>query len=94
MLVTPLGGRIGHLYLPFEEKHQILLTKEHFLLTLLVLDTHECICHIGREQTLSLLRESVWIIEGKELVQKVIQNYSFRKRLRVTLQSPTMSNLP
>ena len=63
-----VGGRIGHLHLPFEQKHQILLTKEHFLTTLLVLDKHERNYHIGREQTLSLLRESVWIIKGKALV--------------------------
>ena len=60
-----VGGRIGQSHLPFEQKHQILLTKEHFLSTLLVLDKHERNCHIGREQTLSLLRESVWIIKSK-----------------------------
>ena len=56
------GGRIGQLYLPFEQKHQILLTKEYFLSSLLIFDKHERNCHIGREQTLSLLQESVWII--------------------------------
>ena len=75
-----VGGRIGQSHLPFEQKHQILLTKEHFLSTLLVLDKHERNCHIGREQTLSLLRESVWIIKGKALVRKVIQNRSFCKQ--------------
>ena len=54
-----VGGRIGQSYLPFEEKHQILLSKKHFLSPLLVLDKHERNCHIGREQTLPLLRESV-----------------------------------
>ena len=87
------GGRIGQSHLPFEQKYQILLTKKHFLSTLLVLDKHECNCHVGREQTLSLLRESVWIIKGKALVRKVIQNCSFYKQRRVTPQSPIMSNL-
>ena len=89
-----VGGRIGHLHLPFEQKHQILLTKEHFLTTLLVLDKHERNYYIGREQTLSLLRESVWIIKGEALVRKVIQNCSFCKQRRVTPQSPIMSNFP
>ena len=74
------GGRIGQSHLPFEQKYQILLTKEHFLSTLLVLDKHERNYHIGREQTLSLLRESVWIIKGKALVRKVIQNCGFCKQ--------------
>ena len=89
-----VGGRIGQSHLPFEQKRQILLTKEHFLSTLLVLDKHERNYHIGREQTLSLLRESVWIIKGEALVRKVIQNCSFCKQRRVTPQSPIMSNLP
>ena len=88
-----VGGRIGQSHLPFAQKYQILLTKEHFLSTLLVLDKHERNYHIGREQTLSLLRESVWIIKGKALVRKVIQNFSFGKQQRVTPQSPIMSNL-
>ena len=75
-----VGGKIVQSYLPFEQKHQILFTKEHFLSTLLVLDKHERNYHIGREQTLSLLRESVWIIKGKALVRKVIQNRSFCKQ--------------
>ena len=81
-----VGGRIGQSHLPFEQKHQILLTKEHFLSTLLVLDKHERNYHIGREQTLSLLRESVWIIKSKH-------QYERSYRIVVT-QSPIMSNLP
>ena len=88
------GGRIGQLYLLFEQKHQIRLTKEHFLSNLLVLDKHERSCHIGRDQTLSLLRESVWIMKGKALVPKLTQNCSFCQWHRVTNQPPIMSNLP
>ena len=72
----------------------MLLTKEHILSTLLVLDKHERNCHSGGEQTLSLLRESVRIIKGKTLVRMVIQNCSFCKQRRVTPQLPIMSNLP
>ena len=43
---------------------------------------------------MSLLRESVWTIKGKALVQKVRQNCSFYKEQRVIPQSPIMSNLP
>ena len=35
-----IGGRIGQLYLPFKQKHEILLPREYFLSTLLVLDKH------------------------------------------------------
>ena len=89
-----VGGTIGQSHLPFEQKHQVLLAKEHFLSTLLVLDKHERDCYIGWEQTLSLLQESVRIIKDKALVQKVKQNCSFCKQRQVTPQSPIMSNLP
>ena len=88
-----IEGRIGQLYLHFEQKHQIYRTKEHFLPALL-LDKQERNCHIGREQTLSLLQESVQIIKGKALVRKFIQNCSFCKRRQVLLQLPIMNNLP
>ena len=88
-----VGGTIVQLYLPFEQKHQILVTKVHFLLSLLLLVKHKRNCHTGREQTLSLMRESVWIIERKALVQMVIQNCSFCKRKRVKPQTQIMSNL-
>ena len=89
-----VGGRIGQSHLPFEQKRQVLLTKEYFLSTLLVLDKHERNYHIRRKQTLSLSRENVWIIKGKALVRKVMQNCSFCKQRQVTPQSPIMSNLP
>ena len=50
-----VGGRTGQLYLPFEQTHQILLTKEQFLSTLLVLDKQKQNYHIRQEQTLPLL---------------------------------------
>ena len=78
-----VGGRKDSRIYPLSKKHQILLTKEQFLLTLLVLDKHERNCHIGREQTLSLLRESVLIIKGKPFVRKVIQNCSLCKQRQI-----------
>ena len=62
-----VGGRIGQLYLPFQQKHQILLTKEKSSANL-ISTKHQQSCHVGWEQTLSLLRESIWIIKGKALV--------------------------
>ena len=88
-----IEGRIGQLYLYFEQKHQIYRTKEHFLPALL-LDKHERNCPIGREQTLPLLQESVRIIKGKALVRKFKQNCSFCKRRQILLQLPIMNNLP
>ena len=75
--LTRVGGRTGQLYLPFEQTHQILLTKEHFLSTLLVLDKHKQNYHIRQEQTLALLGESVWVIKNKALVQKVKTELQF-----------------
>ena len=51
-------------------------------------------CHCEREQTLGLLRETVWIINGKSLRRKVLKECRYCKRQTLKPLSPMMSNLP
>ena len=51
-------------------------------------------CHCGREQTLGLLRETVWIINGKSLTRKVLKECRYCKRQTLKPLSPMMSDLP
>ena len=57
-----VGGRIAKSHLPFKNKHQIVVAKDHPLSKSLIIHHREMNCHCGREQTLGLLRETVWII--------------------------------
>ena len=51
-------------------------------------------CHCGREQTLGLLRETVWIINRKSLIKKVLKECQYCKRQTLKPLSPMMSDLP
>ena len=50
--------------------------------------------HCGREQTLGLLQENVWIINGKSLTRKVLKECQYCKRQTLKPLSPMMSDLP
>ena len=60
-----VGGRVQKSDIPYYRKHQIILCKSHPLSKLIILDTN---FHTGRDQTLAILREKVWIKQRK-LVQ-------------------------
>ena len=68
-----VAGRIAIIHLPFKNKHQIVVAKDHPLSKLLIIHHHEINCHCGRGQTLGLLRGNVWIINGKSLTRKVLE---------------------
>ena len=51
-------------------------------------------CHCGKEQTLGLLRETMWIINGKSLTEKVLKKCQYCKRQTLKPLSPMMRNLP
>ena len=68
-----VGARIAKSHLPFKNKHQVVVAKDCPLSKLLIIHHHEMNCHGGREQALGLLRETVWIINGKSLTRKVLK---------------------
>ena len=51
-------------------------------------------CHCERDQTLGMLRETVWITNGKSLTRKVLKECRYCKRQTLKPLSPMMSNLP
>ena len=89
-----VGGRVTHSFLPFNSKHQIILSKKHHLSELLIKYIHIRNCHSRRELTLNLLRERLWIIHAKSLIRKVLLNCSYCKRRRILPTPPLMSDLP
>ena len=53
-------------------------------------------CHCGREreQTSGLLKETVWIINGKSLTRKVLKECRYCKRQTLKPLPPAMTDLP
>ena len=79
-------GRIAISHLPFKNKHQIVVAKDHPLSKLLIVHHHEMNCHCGREQTLGLLLETVCIINRKSLTRKVLKECRYYKRQTTTFR--------
>ena len=51
-------GRIGSDYIPYSCKHQVIISNNHLIVSLLVFYIHVTNFHSGCDLTLNLLRES------------------------------------
>ena len=89
-----VGGRLSKALLPTQAKHQIILSKEHPISTLIIRHAHEKHHHVGRNATLSILREEFWIPAGKSKVRQVLTKCFFCKRESMKTRHPLMADLP
>ena len=89
-----VGGRLSRAIIPYEAKHQIILSPDHPLSKLIVQDIHERHSHVGREHTLALVRQTYWILHGKSFVRKVLKDCLYCARRRASPQIPIMAPLP
>ena len=88
----------GHLEraptLSYEEKHPVILPKNHHLSLLILQHYHESSAHAGREQMLAQSREKFWIIQGRNLAKKIIRNCFKCLRLNSRPLTQVMAPLP
>ena len=89
-----VGGRLKHVNIPIQSKHQIILPAKHQVTSLIIQHYHETSYHSGRDQTLSIIRQSYWIANGKSTVRKILQRCLYCERIQVQPQSPVMADLP
>ena len=66
-----VGGRIRHVNIPKERKHQIILFKDHPLITW---NVHEDNLHVGREHTLAIIRQQYWIPNCRGMISRILGN--------------------
>ena len=67
------GGRMSHSSLPPSAQNPIMLSKDHYLTMLLILDAHKRVLHNGVRETLSELRSTYWVIRGRQTVKKILR---------------------
>ena len=85
----------GRLENETENKHPIMLSRNHDLAKLLVLKCHEKVLHNGVKQTLNELRNEFWINRGRNYIQKFLIICFICKHLKSGSYSyPEKSNLP
>ena len=75
----------------FDQRHPVLLPSSNYFTKLLILYTHDKVCHAGVESTLTELRLKYWIIKGRQTVWKVINPCVTSKKVqgKVLRQPPT-----
>ena len=66
-------GRLGKADIPENTRHPVLLYGKHYLTLLIVQECHERVFHGGVKDTLTEIRARYWIIKGRSLVRKCLQ---------------------
>ncbi|UYV66797.1 hypothetical protein LAZ67_4002878, partial [Cordylochernes scorpioides] len=70
--ILRVGGRLRHSDLDIDQKHPMLIPKDHFVNKLIVLHYHLNNLHSGTQLTLSLIRNKFWIPSGRNLIKRVL----------------------
>ena len=89
-----VGGHLKHTNIPNQSKYQNIFPAKHQVTSFIIQHYHETSYHFGRDQTLSLIRQSYWIVNGKSAVRKILQRCLYCERIRVQSRPPIMVDLP
>ena len=92
--ILRVGGRLRRAKLPQDVKHPVILPRKHHVTDLVIRHEHVKLGHAGRNHVLSSLREKYWITGGNSAVRHVIASCVKCRRVRYTVQSQKMSDLP
>ncbi|XP_051153762.1 uncharacterized protein LOC127277018, partial [Leptopilina boulardi] len=92
--ILRVGGRIKRAELPYDQRHPMLLPKNHPVTELIIRDIHEQNMHAGNNATLYALRMKFWPIDGRLAVRKVINKCVKCFRAQPKEVSYQMGNLP
>ncbi|XP_063994422.1 uncharacterized protein LOC135171779 [Diachasmimorpha longicaudata] len=89
-----VGGRLENSDLPFEQKHPLLIPKEHHITTLLIREEHLINHHAGAQTTLYALRRKYWLVGGRAQVRKIIKKCIPCTKANPPQSEYIMGNLP
>ncbi|UYV79990.1 hypothetical protein LAZ67_18001335 [Cordylochernes scorpioides] len=68
--ILRVGGRLRHSDLDIDQKHPMLIPKDHFVTKLIVIHYHINNLHSGTQ--LTLIRNKFWIPSGRNLIKRVL----------------------
>ncbi|XP_057310467.1 uncharacterized protein LOC130648433 [Hydractinia symbiolongicarpus] len=89
-----VGGRIGLIDIPFESKHQLIISPKHHIARLIIQHIHHTNFHVEQNATLALPRQNIWIPTGKSYVKNLINACTYCKSKKVIPMSRLMGDLP
>ncbi|UYV72368.1 hypothetical protein LAZ67_9002823 [Cordylochernes scorpioides] len=89
-----VGGRIQFANVGPDQKFPLLLPKNHHFTKLIILHFHTRYLHAGPQLVLSLIRNSYWIMGGRDIVRRIIKQCITCFRFRAKTAVQIMGNLP
>ena len=73
-------GRINNRDTTEESKNPVLLPSRHRYTELLIRERHDHVHHNGVRETLNAIRETHWVLKGREAVKRVIRKCTICRR--------------
>lgn len=92
--VIRVGGRIDHSELSYEQKHTMILPKNHHLTELIIRQTYIQNLHSSLNVTMSILRQTYWIIHARNTIKRIIHQCVSCHRFRSIQSQQLMADLP
>ncbi|XP_059085630.1 uncharacterized protein LOC131882492 [Tigriopus californicus] len=93
--ILRVGGRLDRSQEPFEQKHPILIPKDHPIHTTILHHYHQMTNHQGRHLTHEAIRTAGYFLEsGRKSIHHLMSSCIVCRRLRSQPQVQVMANLP
>ncbi|XP_074655630.1 uncharacterized protein LOC141909143 [Tubulanus polymorphus] len=91
--IIRVGGRLGNADVAYDQKHRVLLPKDHFISKLIVEHQHRC-GHPGVAATTAKVRRGFWIIGLNRLAKSVVRSCLFCREMCAKVEDQHMADLP
>jgi len=92
--ILRVGGRLQQSNLPHNQKHPILLPKQHNLCEVIARYYHYLHLHAGPQLLLAIVREQFWVIRGIDVMKRCVRKCIVCHRHSQSSQSQLMGSLP
>lgn len=89
-----VGGRLSNSQLEYENKHPIILPAKHIFTEMLIKYYHYKFLHAGPQFLLTQIRNKFWIINGRQVVRKVLHRCLTCFRVKPLSIKQIMGDLP
>ncbi|XP_026476038.1 uncharacterized protein LOC113381302 [Ctenocephalides felis] len=89
-----VGGRLENADISYDQKHPIILPKNHLVTDLLTRTEHERLFHAGTQTTLANIRLRYWPIDGRNTIKRIIHGCVKCARFRAACTEQLMESLP
>ena len=89
-----VGGRLHNACIPEDAKHQIILSRHHHVVDLIIRHIHKQCNQQGRNHILSDLRQRYWVIKAELTVKNLVKKCVICARQNAHTNSQMMADLP